>query len=334
MKRQNCMKRIKDRINSSDPDAIFVSSEFYDITEPVKVSLCLKRLADGGLLERIRRGMFVKPGCAPLNAEKIARAVARGNGWNIVPCGDTALYVSGLSDKVPDEWTFVSEGPYKAYAINGFSIKFKHTDNKNEIADVSYESALTIQALRALGKNKVSLNHIYMLAERLPLNEKSKLANGTTKVTAWIKKDLIKICNRAEEIMTYVPSPNKPFRQESKKIATFYGFNVRSKSEALIVSSLHMAGLDFIYEKQIFDRYGNPYRPDFTITYKGKTFFWEHIGMQELTTYKKDWADKQIMYERDYPRMLITTVEDFDVCEQIRRLILDTFSINIVPQAG
>ena len=57
----------------------------------------------------------------------------------------------GLSTQVPAVWQYVSDGPYKTYAADGIHLQFKHTDRKNEIVGISEETALVIQALRALG---------------------------------------------------------------------------------------------------------------------------------------------------------------------------------------
>ena len=48
----------------------------------------------------------------------------------------------------------MSDGAYKEYTFDNTTIKFKRTTNK-EISKLSYKTALTIQALKALGKDNV-----------------------------------------------------------------------------------------------------------------------------------------------------------------------------------
>ena len=56
-------------------------------------------------------------------------------------------------------------------------------------------------------------------------------------------------------------------------------------------------GISYEYEKPL--EFGlNDFRlPDFTISYRGKTVYWEHLGMLSLPTYKEDWLRKKAWYE-------------------------------------
>ncbi len=53
---------------------------------------------------------------------------------------------------------------------------------------------------------------------------------------------------------------------------TLSGDRVRSKSEVIIGNILYQSGIPFAYEKEL-KAAGKPYSPDFTITWKGKTYF-------------------------------------------------------------
>jgi hypothetical protein len=72
---------------------------------------------------------------------------------------------------------------------------------------------------------------------------------------------------------------------------------VRSKSELVIANILTDMGISYEYEKPL--EFGlNDFRlPDFTISYRGKTVYWEHLGMLSLPTYKEDWLRKKAWYE-------------------------------------
>ncbi|MGI6085648.1 MAG: DUF6088 family protein [Acetivibrionales bacterium] len=84
----------------------------------------------------------------------MAKAIARNYGWTIVPCGDTALNMLGLSTQVPAVWLYISDGPYKTYKADGMPLKFKHTDNKNEIINISYKTALCCSGVESVGQGK------------------------------------------------------------------------------------------------------------------------------------------------------------------------------------
>ena len=201
MERPNYLEQIKSRIDKSEAGTVFIPSDFFDIAEAVKVNVALKRLTDGGALRRVMRGVYAKPRYSELlkteispRSDDVAKAIARNYGWTIVPCGDTALNLLGLSSRVPDIWLYVSDGPYKAYETDGVTLKFKHTDNKNEVVGISYQTALIIQALKALGKEKVADKEIRMLSKRLNRSQKQEMLLESRRVTAWVYEYIKQIC--------------------------------------------------------------------------------------------------------------------------------------------
>ena len=140
--------------------------------------MSLLRLEEEGIILRIIRGVyykaeynnFLKEYVVP-NPDKVAHAIARNFGWTIVPCGDTALNILGLSTQVPVVWSYVSDGTYKEYTYDNTTIKFKRTTNK-EISKLSYKTALIVQALKAFGKNNIDRNVIERLKNNLTNKEK------------------------------------------------------------------------------------------------------------------------------------------------------------------
>jgi hypothetical protein len=207
--RPNYLQLIKERIDSAAPSSVFVPSDFFDITRASGVNMCLKRLLETGDLYRLSRGIFVKPrystvleSIIPPRANDIAQAIARNYGWTVIPFGDTALNTLGLSTQVPAVWNYVSDGPYKVYAIDGRIIKFRHTDLKNELIGLSYKLALVIQAIKAIGKDKITQHEVRLLSMRLSPEEKKTLLLESQRVTAWVYEVIKKICLEDENETT------------------------------------------------------------------------------------------------------------------------------------
>lgn len=205
MARPNYLEQIRQRIEQTKPGAVFIPSDFFDIAEAVKVNVCLNRLKESGELIFIMRGVFAKPRYSmllkknvPPYSDDIAKAIARNYGWTIVPCGDTALNMLGLSTQVPAVWLYVSDGPYKKYNADGVALQFKHTDNKNEIIEVSYKTALIIQALKALGKGSITDEHTCHLSGMLTKEEKQSMLAESQRVTAWVYEIIKKICTEEQ----------------------------------------------------------------------------------------------------------------------------------------
>ena len=201
MKRPDYLEQVKKRLQDTKEGSAFIPSDFFDIAEAVKINKCLDRLEETGDLRRVMRGIYVKPRFSellnrdvPPRSDDIAKAIARNYGWTIVPCGGTALNMLGLSTQVPAVWFYVSDGPYKTYEVDGMTLKFKHTDNKNELINISYKTALAVQALKALGKDNVTDKELRGISKQLTENEKVQMLVEAKRVTAWVYELIRKIC--------------------------------------------------------------------------------------------------------------------------------------------
>lgn len=200
MSRPDNLNIIRKRIQESRAGSVFVASDFADITENVKVGVSLSRLEEEGLIKRVMRGVYYKPEYSKLLGENVAPspnavayAIARNFGWSIVPCGDTALNLLGLSTQVPVAWSYVSDGPYKDYSFDNTIIKFKHTTNK-EISKLTPKTALVIQALKTLGKDNIRNETIERIKESTTLNERKTMLREAQYATAWIYEVIKLIC--------------------------------------------------------------------------------------------------------------------------------------------
>jgi hypothetical protein len=87
------------------------------------------------------------------------------------------------------------------------------------------------------------------------------------------------------------------------------GDMLRSKSEVIIANLLHEREIPFRYELPLLAGDGTLRLPDFTVTWRGQTFFWEHLGRLDLTDYAEEWLKKRAWYERWFPGQLLTTEE-------------------------
>lgn len=200
MNKTTNLTRIQDRINAFEIGTVFVAMDFVDISDKTNINAYLAKLADEGLIRRILRGVYDKPEynaflneyVAP-SPNNVANALARNFGWTIVPCGDTALNLLGLSTQVPAAWVYVSDGTYKEYTYDNTAIQFKRTTNK-EVSKLSYKTALTVQALKALGKDKIDDTVISRLQKMLTPEEKQAMLEESKAVTSWIYEYIKLIC--------------------------------------------------------------------------------------------------------------------------------------------
>ena len=196
---------IKTRIMNSPDGSVFSTVDFADVIENSRVGVILSRLEEDGVIRRVMRGIYDKPiyndflkeYIAP-SPSLVAEALARNFGWTIVPCGDTALNILGLSTQVPAAWSYVSDGTYKEYTYDNTTIKFKRTTNK-EISKLSYKTALVVQALKALGKDNIDDTIINKLKNDLTAEEKATALLEAKAATSWIYEYIKQICKGDEK---------------------------------------------------------------------------------------------------------------------------------------
>ena len=200
MDRPDYLNEIRNRIKAEKYGSVFVATDFADITENVKIGVCLSRLEEEKTLLRIMRGVYYKPEYSTLLGEYIApapdavaHAIARNFGWTIVPCGDTALNLLGLSTQVPAVWSYVSDGAYKEYAYDKTTIKYKRTTNK-EISKISAKTALVIQTIKTIGKDHINDKTIEQIQTKTTAAERKAMLKEAQYTTAWVYEILKRIC--------------------------------------------------------------------------------------------------------------------------------------------
>jgi hypothetical protein len=63
------------------------------------------------------------------------------------------------------------------------------------------------------------------------------------------------------------------------------------------------------------------YLPDFTITWNGETWYWEHWGMLSSDTYQQHRRTKTAWYNKHFPGRLLETFEGPTLSQDAARLI-------------
>jgi exodeoxyribonuclease V alpha subunit len=96
---------------------------------------------------------------------------------------------------------------------------------------------------------------------------------------------------------------------------TAKGVLVRSKSEVIVADTLTRLGISYEYEQKLASKDNpNDFRlPDFTVSFEGDTFYWEHLGMLSVPSYKEQWVRKQEWYDKNgYLGRVITSEDGLD----------------------
>ena len=116
------------------------------------------------------------------------------------------------------------------------------------------------------------------------------------------------------------------FFEEGKIHRTLAEVMVRSKSEVIIANMLFDREIAFEYEKPLYAPDGSFYLPDFTITWRGERYFWEHLGLLVREEYRRKWETKKSWYKKHFPGRLLTTEESGNLSVDAVKLIADRFA--------
>lgn len=183
---------ILSRIYGRGRGAVFTPKDFHDLATAETVRQTLSRLAETGKIRRLLRGVYDYPVFSSLfqapaspDPDAIAQAVARTHGWTILPSGETALNLLGLSTQVPARYQYFSDGPARKYSWDGGSLELIHRANR-EITVLSPVTALVVQALKSLGRSRIDETVISILRTRLTAAERGRAERESRYVTSWV----------------------------------------------------------------------------------------------------------------------------------------------------
>ena len=194
----NSITKQIENIMSENQGKIFSINDFYNIGTKNTIKSVLYRLNEENKIKRLMDGLYIKPKYSNIlkeysypDASEVAQKLADKFSWTIAPAGGPALNYTGLSTQVPNEYIYISDGAYREYLYRNKKIIFKHTTNRN-ITSYSKELAILIQAVKALGKDNISEEHIKKL-EVFAKNIEEDLKEDTLKLPFWIQEVLAKI---------------------------------------------------------------------------------------------------------------------------------------------
>lgn len=181
----------------------FSKNDFLDLGSDDAIRKALSRLASKGTIRRVVTGLYDYPRISKLlnepmgpDLDQVAAALARKHGWRIQPSENTALNLLGLSTQVPAQAVYLSDGPSKSYEIGNRQLSFKKRALK-ESGFKLRESELVVQALKALGKERIDSETRTQLAAAIPAAIWQKMVRDTKTAPAWVHEIIRTI---AEEV--------------------------------------------------------------------------------------------------------------------------------------
>jgi len=181
------------KIKSANRGTLFFVENFLFAGNAKAVNKALERLVAKKELARVATGIYTRPkksrllGFITPTVEEIAIAIANRDKARIVPSGVYALNALGLSTQVPLKAVYLTDGAARIIKVGKRTIQFKRTTPKNLSAKGSI-SKLVIQALKAIGKDKVSVDEERKILGLLRKEKPEYLEHDILLAPEWIRK--------------------------------------------------------------------------------------------------------------------------------------------------
>lgn len=185
--------QVLNNIKSAKRGTIFFVENFLVVSNAKAVNKALERLVDKGKITRVATGMYVRPKKSELlgditpSVEEIAATIARRDKARIVPTGSYAMNALGLSTQIPLKAVYLTDGAARIITIGKRTIQFKRTTPKNLSAQGPV-SKLVIQALKAIGKDKIKPEEERKILEQLRKEKPEYLEHDILLAPEWIRK--------------------------------------------------------------------------------------------------------------------------------------------------
>ena len=171
----------------------FSSKDFLNLGSRASVDRALSDLVREEKIRRVARGLYDYPRVSELlggelspDADQVAQAVARKHGQTIVASGPWAANVLGLTTQVPARIVYLTEGPPREFRVGRQEVEFRRVAPSSLRGADNVMSGLVVQALRHLGSDRVDVDVVDRLRQRLTAADKRRLLADARYAPDWV----------------------------------------------------------------------------------------------------------------------------------------------------
>lgn len=187
--------QILNKVKKAKRGSLFFRDNFTSFGSPKAVSKALERLVLSGEMQRVSTGMYARPvedvllGKVLPSIDEIALAIAKRDRARIVPTGSYAMYKLGLTTQVPLKVVYYTDASGRRIKIGRQIITFKKASSKS-LSTIGSISRLAIQAMRSIGKDKVTDEELGKIKMLLKKEKAYHLQHDLKLSPAWIRKSI------------------------------------------------------------------------------------------------------------------------------------------------
>ncbi len=174
------------RVRRGEP---FTNTRLLKLGSRASVDKALSRLVEEGVIQRIARGVFVRPkksrfiGSVMPDVAKVVEVMARDHGETIQVHGAEAARRFKLSTQVPTTPVFYTSGPSRELKVGNLTVKLLHASHR-KLRLAGKRPGLALSALWYLGKDNVNASVVGAIRAGLSAEEFETLKS--TDMPGWM----------------------------------------------------------------------------------------------------------------------------------------------------
>ncbi|MDE2465049.1 MAG: type IV toxin-antitoxin system AbiEi family antitoxin domain-containing protein [Alphaproteobacteria bacterium] len=182
---------IRQRIEATPVGEPFTPMAFLEYGTRASVDQTLSRLVKAGSIERVTRGVFVRPEISRFVGKvmpqplKVAETIAKTTGAIVQVHGAEAARRLELTTQVPTQSVFVTSGPSKRIRVGKMEIRLQHVCQR-KLALAGRPAGLALAAMWYLGKKEVTPALVEKIRHKLGSSEFDVLKSATNSMPAWM----------------------------------------------------------------------------------------------------------------------------------------------------
>ena len=184
-------RQIRSQILEIPEGEPFTRRRFVGLGTREAIVQTLSRLVGTGMIERLKRGVFVRPkrnpyvGTVMPSVEKIVQEIAKSRGATIQVHGAEAARRLGLSTQVPTQHVFYTSGSTTRFMLGRMKVELRHAGRAKLVLSKS-PAGLAISALLYLGRKQVNRELIETIRNKLAPSEYEEFRNAMPSMPAWM----------------------------------------------------------------------------------------------------------------------------------------------------
>ena len=198
------INQIEVRIRSWERGRIFFISDFADLGSTEAVRQALNRLTKAGVIIRPGRGVYCFPeisqaipelgideGVLTPSVDAIAQAIAKRDCCRICPTAPLAQHFLGLSQQVPMNVVYLTDGSGRRIPIGGRNgILFKHTSDMKLFSYQSDMVRLLVVSMKDIGEGMLNEGELRIIGKHLESVSEVDFNNDIKLAPDWIRAEL------------------------------------------------------------------------------------------------------------------------------------------------